>query len=126
LTALNSFGECTGLKTNLQKSQMVFGGANHILQQQCLHTVGLRECTLPLKYLRVPIVASKLTKIECATLVDKITAKIHTWATRHISYAGRLSLINNVIFGIFNYWALIFILPTEVIEKLTKLCRNFL
>ncbi|KAJ8445327.1 hypothetical protein Cgig2_010685 [Carnegiea gigantea] len=108
---------CSRISVENEKSQMVFGGTNPVLQQQCLHTVGLKECTLPMKYLGVPIIASKLTKIECTILVDKITAKIHTWATRHISYAGRLILINN---------ASIFILPTEVIEKLTKVCRNFL
>jgi len=35
-------------------------------------------------------------------------------------------LINSVVFGMFNYWASIFILPNEVLSQITKLCRNFL
>jgi len=60
------------------------------------------------------------------SLVDKITARIHIWATRNLSFAGRALLINSVIFGAFNYWASIFLLPNEVLEQLTKLYRNYL
>jgi len=59
-------------------------------------------------------------------LLEKITARIHTWATRNLSFAGRARLINNVIFGSFSYWASIFLLPNAVIERLTQLCRNYL
>ena len=79
-----------------------------------------------MQYLGVPIVASKLTKVECAQLVTKITTRIHQWSTRNISYTGRLVLINSVVFGMFNYWASIFLLPNEVIDILTQICHNFL
>ena len=126
MSALQNFHSCAGLKTNIQKSQLVFWGTPSQLQQECMNTVGLRECSFPLKYLGVPIVSSRLTKIECNELVEKITARIHTWSTRHISYAGRMVLINTVLFGIFNFWATIFLLPQEVIDRLIKLSRNFL
>ena len=35
-------------------------------------------------------------------------------------------LINTVIFAMVSYWASIFILPAEVIDFITQLCRNFL
>ncbi|KAJ8424089.1 hypothetical protein Cgig2_008478 [Carnegiea gigantea] len=60
------------------KSQMVFGGVNPQLQQACLHTVGLNSNSFPLKYLGVLIVSSKLTKIGCNALVEKITTRVHT------------------------------------------------
>ena len=87
---------------------------------------GFTEGNLPFSYLGLPITASKLSKVECRTLVEKITARIKTWASRHISYAGRLVLVNSVLFGIFNFWAQVFILPEAVIDQVTKLCRNFL
>ena len=58
--------------------------------------------------------------------MEKITGKMRTWASRHISYAGRVVLINSVLFGMFNFWAKVFLLPQEVVLKLTKICRNFL
>ena len=105
---------------------MIFGGVNPQLKQAGLQAVGLRDSNLPLKYLGVPIVSSGLSKIECDTLVEKITSRIHTWATRNISYAGRLVLINNVLFGMFNFWASIFLLPNEVIEIITQVSKNIL
>ncbi|KAJ8419242.1 hypothetical protein Cgig2_001643 [Carnegiea gigantea] len=35
-------------------------------------------------------------------------------------------LINSVLFGMYSYWASIFILPAEVVEKITMISRNFL
>ena len=64
--------------------------------------------------------------MECRILVEKITTKITTWASRHLSYAGRLVLVNSVLLGLFNFWAQVFLLPQAVIDKITKLCRNFL
>jgi len=61
--------------------------------------------------LRMPITGSRLTKGEYRLLVEKITAKILVWSSRHLSYARRLVLINTVLFGMFNFWAQIFIHP---------------
>ena len=72
-------------------------------------------------YLGVPITASRLTKIECARLVEKIVARVQLWATRNISFVGRVRLINGVIFGMSTYWFSIFLLPNEVTEKITNL-----
>ena len=93
-TVLSSIKETAGLITNLQKSQLVLGGCHDELHQQCLTITGLTETSFPLKYLGVPITASRLTKIECTSLVEKIMAKVHMWATRNISFAGRARLIN--------------------------------
>jgi len=35
-------------------------------------------------------------------------------------------LINDVIFGMFNYWASIFLLPHTVLEKITTIYKNYL
>jgi len=73
------------------------------LQQKCLQVTGLKGTSFPLKYLGVPITASRLIKIECASVVEKIMAKVQLWTTRKISFAGRARLINNVIFGRYIY-----------------------
>ncbi|KAJ8420694.1 hypothetical protein Cgig2_021608 [Carnegiea gigantea] len=104
----------------------VLGGCNSNLQQQCLQIIGLKNSGFPLTYLGVPIIASRLTKIECTSLVEKIIARVHLWTTRNISFVGRARLISHVIFGMFSYWASIFLLPNEVTEKITKICRNYL
>ncbi|XP_060972533.1 uncharacterized protein LOC133038408 [Cannabis sativa] len=63
---------------------------------------------------------------DCGVIVDKIKKKLHTWATRHLSYAGRLQLIHTVLLGLRNYWMNIFVLPQSVIKEIEKHCRLFL
>ena len=101
-------------------------GTSHDLQAKCLKVTGLLEGSFPLKYLEVPITANKLKKMECRGLVEKITARVKIWAIRSLSFVGRAVLINNVLFGMFTYWASIFILPTQVLDSLTRICRNYL
>ena len=79
-----------------------------------------------MKYLGILISASRLTKLDCSTLVEKITSRVHIWATRNLSFAGRPTLINSVIFGMFNYWASIFLLPQNMLEKITAVSRKYL
>ena len=81
---LMTFYQCTGLKVNQTKSQMAFGGCSPSLQQQCLDLTGFQEGSLPLQYLGIPITASRLTKLECMTLVEKITSIIRLWSTKYL------------------------------------------
>jgi len=79
-----------------------------------------------MKYLGVLITVSILSKLECRAPVEKIVGKIRLWATKSISFAGRAQLLNSVIFGMFNFWATIFILPQEVIDQMNQIYRNYL
>ena len=124
--ALDSFSQSTGLVANLLKSQIFLGGCSTSLHNHCLQVADFPEGSLPMMYLGIPITASRLSNLECSNLVEKITARVHIWATKNLSFAGRSMLINGVIFGMFNYWASIFLLPQKVLDKLTSICRNFL
>ena len=103
--ALDKFHMTAGLRANAHKSQIVFGGCSEELQTHCIETTGLQQGTFPLKYLGVPITASRLSKIECRPLLEKIMGRVQLWATRRISFAGRAQLINTALFGIVSYWA---------------------
>ena len=110
----------------MDKSNMIFGGDCLAIQNECLEITAFTEGHLPFRYLGIHITASRLTKGECRLFLEKIIAKIRVWASRHISYVGRLVLINTVLFGLFSFWARIFILPQEVVDQVTKVCRNFM
>ena len=124
--ALSKFAATAGLEANLQKSQLILGGCPPELQEACRQTIQFEDSHFPIRYLGVPITSGRLTKIECSNLVDKIMARIRVWATRNLSFAGRAALINGVIFGLFNYWASILLLPQAVLSKITVACRNYL
>ncbi|KAJ8436760.1 hypothetical protein Cgig2_030118 [Carnegiea gigantea] len=85
---LLTFYHCAGLQANQEKSQIVFEGC-------------FQEGSLPMRYLGVPVAASRLSKLECKALVEKIMGKIRLWATKSISFVGRAQLLNSVkVWGI--------------------------
>jgi len=126
MNALHHFHEVTGLQVNMAKSQMVLGGCSENLKKKCTEISGFQDSHFPLKYLGVPLTASRLTKAECEELIARIRAKVQVWITRNLSFAARARLINTIIFGMYSYWASIFLLPNEIITKLTQISRNFL
>jgi len=79
-----------------------------------------------MRYLGVPITASRLSKQEYRALIEKILGKIRLWATKSISFISGAYLLNSIIFGMYNYWATIFILPQEVIDQMNQMYRNYL
>ena len=72
---------------------------------------------MPFKYLGVAISASKLSIMDYHMLVDKITAGIKIWRSRHLSYTARITLINLVVIGTTTFGAHIFVLSQSVMKK---------
>ena len=52
--------------------------------------------------------------------------KVRQWTTRHLAFAERAQLINSMVFGLYSYWASIFIILQDVIDRINTICRNFL
>lgn len=59
-------------------------------------------------------------------LLEKIVAKITSWTARKLSYAGRLQLIQVVLFSIQAYWSQLFHISTKVLKLIEAHCRSFL
>ena len=56
-----------------------------------------------------------------------MVAKIHNWTSKVLSFAGRLQLIQAVLYSIQVYWTLVFILPKSIIKDVVEqLLRWFL
>jgi len=62
-----------------------------------------------MKYLGVPLISSRLKAVYCKGLMDRITSEVRHWTCRTLSYAGRVQLINSVLFSIQVYWASLFL-----------------
>lgn len=52
--------------------------------------------------------------------------RLGSWSAIKLSYAGKLELINSVIFHYQVYWSNIFLLPNSVIHSIEALCRKYL
>ncbi|GAV73163.1 zf-RVT domain-containing protein, partial [Cephalotus follicularis] len=82
--------------------------------------------TLPLKYLGLPLVSRKLTAMECRCLTSKLVAKTQAWASKCLSYSGRLQLIQAVLAGIQNFWTSNTIVPIATLKQCEKIMRAYL
>ncbi|KAK4422080.1 hypothetical protein Salat_2159000 [Sesamum alatum] len=81
---------------------------------------------MPVRYLGIPLAAQRLTVINYLPLVDKIAGNISKWSAKSLSFVGRLELITSVIQGVECFWLQCFPLPAAVVDKIHRLCRNFL
>ncbi|XP_074315380.1 uncharacterized protein LOC141651573 [Silene latifolia] len=126
LRAFSTFSAASGLSMNKTKSEIYFNGVTDDIMKSIIQISGFQRGTLPFKYLGVPIFSKKLTKIDEEKLIDRIVARIRGWGTRHLSYAGRVVLVNSVLSTLHSYWASMFLLSSRLMNRINALCRNFL
>lgn len=58
---------------------------------------------MPVRYLGIPLISSRLTAEDCSSLLNKLTARIDFWLSKNLSFAGRLQLISSVLYSIQAY-----------------------
>ncbi|KAL0292367.1 UNVERIFIED_CONTAM: hypothetical protein Scaly_2594000 [Sesamum calycinum] len=85
--------------------------------------LGFQEGSLPVKYLGVPLISSRLTIADCKPLINKLDARIAGWGHLNLTFAGRAQLIKSVLSTLHSYWASVFILPKG--NQLLLNCVNF-
>ncbi|GAV86407.1 LOW QUALITY PROTEIN: zf-RVT domain-containing protein, partial [Cephalotus follicularis] len=85
-----------------------------------------RQDALPVKYLGFSLITSRLTKRDCAPLMEKFLARANSWTSKYLSYAGRLQLIKSTLASMQVFWCTTFSLPAAVIKECEKVMRRFL
>ncbi|XP_074277513.1 uncharacterized protein LOC141601143 [Silene latifolia] len=126
LRSFSTFYAASDLQLNQEKSEIYFNGMPEAAMANILQVSGFHRGTLPFKYLGVPISSKKLTKHEGLKLTDSIVAKIRGWGAKHLSYAGRLTLVQSVLSTLHSYCASIFMIPNGIMNRIKALCRNYL
>ncbi|KAJ0935111.1 putative RNA-directed DNA polymerase [Helianthus annuus] len=124
--ALNRFSKVSGLIPNMMKSTVFFGNVPQAIKREILSIMPFQEGALPVRYLGVPLISSKLSYKDCKVLVEKMEKKIDNWTTKSLSFAGRLQLVNSVLSAMHIYWATVFLLPARIVTDLEKRMRDFL
>ena len=95
--SLNEFAGIAGLHPNLSKSNIFFGNVNPRTKKNILDTLQFVEGKLPMRYLGIPLITTRLFVNDCKKLVEKVKTRIADWKNKLLSYAGRLQLISSVL-----------------------------
>ncbi|GAV92381.1 zf-RVT domain-containing protein [Cephalotus follicularis] len=88
--------------------------------------LNIQEGRLPVRYLGLPLVASKPTYMDCKILVDKLMRRTSSWMSNSLSFGGRLQLLKSLLFSIQVFWCTTFILPAAVLKECDSILRSFL
>ena len=123
---LNRFENFSGLQVNKQKSAIFLAGISDAIRNEMLNITGFSLGRLPMKYLGVPLLSTRLSHNDCQPLIDKIMVRIQAWTSRALSFAGRLQLLSSVLYNIQMYWCSMFIIPKYTIAKIEQIFSNFL
>ncbi|GAA0183511.1 hypothetical protein LIER_30908 [Lithospermum erythrorhizon] len=90
---LGTFGDCSGLKPNLAKSTCYFAGIADEEEVRLSNIMGIPISTLLVRYLGTPLTTKQISGHDCRVLVDRVRNRIEGWGCKHLSFAGRVTLI---------------------------------
>ncbi|KAL2246347.1 UNVERIFIED_CONTAM: hypothetical protein Sindi_2902900 [Sesamum indicum] len=107
---LDRFAEWSGLRLNVQKSHVIISRSAQGWKDQILAIMGFQEGQLPMRYLGLPLLSSRLSIPDCKPLLLNIDVRINGWEGISLSYAGPSA----------------FILPKAIIKQIEKRFRTFL
>ena len=125
-SALDEFSLLSGLGANHAKSNTFISGVPNAISQQLINLFGYTVGSLPIRYLGIPIISSKLNLRDCSPLVDKVSSRLSSWLNRCLSYAGRLQLIISVLTSSQVFWASHLCLPKRILKVIEQKFRSFL
>ena len=124
--ALDEFKELSGLFINQSKSEVFCAVVSSSLKSQILSILNFKARSLPVRYIAMPLIIGKLFYQDCDPLIDKITTRIRSWTAKHLTFSGRLQLIESVLNSIQMYLSSIFILPKKVVKAIKQKFSRFL
>ncbi|GJR26293.1 putative ribonuclease H-like domain-containing protein [Tanacetum coccineum] len=126
IEALDEFKLVSGLVPSLPKSTAYFCNVLNYVKLDILNILPFEEGKLPVKYLGVPLISTRLLIRDCKELVEKVHNRVRDWKNKSLSAAGRLQLVQSVLSSLHVYWASVFILPSRIMLDLEQLIRGFL
>jgi hypothetical protein len=85
--ALLEFERISGLKANPSKSSLFCSSISARIKDLLLVELQMKEGVLPVRYLGVPLISSRLSAEDCRMLLEKISRRIDSWTSKNLSFA---------------------------------------
>jgi len=122
---LQHFGEATGLKTNIQKTELYKINCEGLDLDNVLAQFGGHTCCFPCKYLGLPLQIGRTRRADEQLLIDKIGARLPGWKGHLLNKSGRQQLVQSVLSSIPTYYMTVFSLSKWAVKKIDRIQRNF-
>ncbi|KAL0439727.1 UNVERIFIED_CONTAM: hypothetical protein Slati_2455700 [Sesamum latifolium] len=97
---LTIFVELSGLQVDPQKSHLIVSRSAAAVRGALLAILDYQEGFLPLRYLGLPLLASRLSIADCRPLLLKVDSRIKGWDGIMLSFAGRVQLVKSVLMSL--------------------------
>lgn len=111
------FSKRPRLYASPQKTAIYCCGVEENVVQDILRVTGFSKGLLPFRYLGLPICSKKISIAECEHLVEKMSARIKIWSSKHLSFSRRLQLVNSVLLSIQVYCGPVMVLPKTILKS---------
>nr|GEY12869.1 hypothetical protein [Tanacetum cinerariifolium] len=126
MESLDEFKLVSGLVPSIPKSTVYFCNVASHVKLAILNIMPFAKGILPVQYLGVPLISSRLLNRDCKILVEKARNRIGDWKNKSLSFAGRLQLCKSVISSMQVYWASVLVIPMGIVRDIQQLIRGFL
>ncbi|GKV27391.1 hypothetical protein SLEP1_g36564 [Rubroshorea leprosula] len=113
---VRSFELVSGLKINYAKSQLMGVNLEEGWKEKMACRLYCKGEDLPFKYLGIPIGGNHRKLAMWQPLVESVKRKLAPWKGRHVSFGGRITLINSVLFSLPVFLMSVYLLPKGVKE----------
>lgn len=114
---LRSFELVSGLKKNFAKSSFGVVGKSEQWQAEAARYLNCRILSFPFSYLGIPIGDNPSRSRLWDPIIKKCERRLATWKHRHISFGGRVTLINAALTAIPIYFFSFFKVPSKIIAR---------
>jgi len=119
------FEAISGLKVNLQKSELVAMGEVPYIEELA-NIFSCNISSLPLHYLGLPLGAPLKSKAVWDGVVEKMEKRLASWKKIYLSKGGCLTLIKSTHSSIPTYFQSLFPLPVAKARRLEHFHRDFM
>ncbi|XP_026399752.1 uncharacterized protein LOC113295636 [Papaver somniferum] len=96
-TCLDDFSSCSVLQVNNQKTDLHAYATDSSLLSDITACLNCTSSELPVRYLGLPLLSTRLSYDDCLPLISKVRARIKSWKAKHLAFPGRVRLIKAVL-----------------------------
>jgi hypothetical protein len=121
---LNFFGNCSGLRVNLNKTEVFPIRCDETTVTEALIDFPGKIGKFHGKYLGLPLHTRQLRRVDVQPLLDKIGGRIPGWKGKLLSMADRETLVMCVLTSQPIYHLTVFLMQTWLLKQIDKLRPN--